>query len=82
MQEIMLSARNGRKKSTKAKVRLAFLVTNSMYLAVVIITSIQMFSLTQGRGWNTSIQLNTWLRNSPLNINWGNYGYIPYFYPL
>lgn len=71
MQEIMLSARNGRKKSTKAKVLLAFLMTNIMFLVVAIIASVHMFLFTQGRGWNTSIQLNILLRDSPLNMNFG-----------
>ena len=46
MQEIMLSAKNGRKTSTKAKLQLAFLLANSMFLVVALMTSVQMFFLT------------------------------------
>lgn len=71
MQEIMLSARYGRKQCTKAKVLLAFLVTNIMFLLVALISSIKMFLLTQGRGWNTSIQLSSWFRDSQVDTNYG-----------
>lgn len=71
MQEIMLSAKNGRKKCTKAKVLLAFLVTNGMYLVVVLITLLKLFLFTGGKGWNTSIQLVLWLSRSPLDRSFG-----------
>ena len=71
MQEIMLSARYGRKQCTKAKVLLAFLVTNIMFFLVALLSSIKMFLLTQGRGWNTSIQLSSWLRDSQVDISYG-----------
>ncbi|RKI29918.1 hypothetical protein D7V82_04950 [bacterium 1xD8-6] len=71
MQEIMLSAKNGRKKCTKAKVILAFLVTNSMLFVVALITSLKLLLFTGGRGWNTSIQLAFWLSDSPLDMSFG-----------
>ena len=71
MQEIMLSAKNGRKKCTKAKVILAFLVRNSMLCVVALITSLKLLLFTGGRGWNTSIQLAFWLSDSPLDMSFG-----------
>lgn len=71
MQEIMLSAKNGRKKCTKAKVLLAFLVTNGMFLLVTFVTFLKLILLTQGKGWNTSIQMAVWLSGSPLDMNFG-----------
>lgn len=68
MQEIMLSTKNGRKKCTKAKVILAFLVTNGMFLVVALITFLKLFLFTGGKGWNTSIQLAFWLNGSPLDM--------------
>jgi len=50
MQEIMLSTKNGRKKCTKAKVILAFLVTNGMFLVVAMITFLKLFLFTGGKG--------------------------------
>lgn len=69
MQEIMLSTRNGRKECTKTKVLLAFLITNSIFLLIVLIEMLRMFILTQGKGWNTSIQLALWLSDCSLNMN-------------
>jgi len=69
MQEIMLSTPNGRKECTKTKVLLAFLVTNSIFLLIVLIEMLRMFILTQGKGWNTSIQLTLWLSDCSLNMN-------------
>jgi len=69
MQEIMLSARNGRKKCTKTKVLLAFLVTNTMFLLIAFIAVLRICILTQGRGWNTSIQMAIWLSESPLDMS-------------
>jgi hypothetical protein len=70
MQEIMLSARNGRKKCTKAKVLLAFLVANSMFLVITYIALFRMLFITQGRGWKTNIQLSVWLMESPLDMSY------------
>ncbi len=71
MQEIMLSTRNGRKKCTKTKVLLAFVVTNSLFLLTVLIALFRIFILTQGKGWNTSIQLALWLYDSSLDMSFG-----------
>lgn len=71
MQEIMLSSRNGRKKCTKTKVLLAFLVTNSIFLLIILIAVFRIFILTQGRGWNSSIQLALWLYDSSLDMSFG-----------
>lgn len=37
MQEILLSTKNGRKRCSKAKLKLAFIVTNIFYLIIIII---------------------------------------------
>lgn len=71
MKEILLSTKNGRKKSTKAKIVLAFLMTNLMFLLIAVIPTIRMFVITGGTGWDTSIQATSWLEDSPLNINYG-----------
>lgn len=71
VQEIMLSTRNGRKKCTKTKVLLAFVVTNSLFLLTVLIALFRIFILTQGKGWNTSIQLALWLYDSSLDMSFG-----------
>lgn len=71
MQEIMLSSINGRRESAKAKALLAFLVTNGMFLLMILLTWLRMFLFTQGRGWNSSIQMAIWLVDSPLDMSFG-----------
>jgi len=71
MQEIMLSTPNGRKKCAKTKVLLAFLVANGILLLTALIAVLRILILTQGRGWNTSIQLALWLYDSSLDMSFG-----------
>lgn len=69
MQEILLSTRNGRKRCSKAKLKLAFIVTNIFYFVVILIPITDMLVMTRGAGWKTSIQVNIWLSSCSNNIN-------------
>ncbi len=69
MQEILLSTKNGRKTCTMAKVGAAFLITNGVYLLLFLVFTIQLLCITRGIGWDTSIQMITWLRSATCDMN-------------
>ena len=71
MQEILLSTKNGRKKCTRIKVGAAFLVTDILYLIVLLFFLIPLFLSTKGVGWDTSVQMIPWLMDSryPVDMN-------------
>ncbi|MCI9079532.1 MAG: hypothetical protein HFH68_11535 [Lachnospiraceae bacterium] len=65
----MLSTKNGRSKCSKAKLKMAFIVTNVLFFIIVLITLINTLLMIRGQGWNSSIQLYIWLMDSKLDIN-------------
>lgn len=70
MQEILLSTKNGRRTCTMAKVGAAFLITNGVCFFLFIIYTLELLCITKGMiGWDTSIQMITWLRNATYNMN-------------
>ncbi len=69
MQEILLSTKNGRKRCSKAKLKLAFIVTNIFYFVVILIPITDMLVMTRGSGWKTSVQIMTWLSGCSNDIN-------------
>ncbi len=71
MQEILLCARRGRRQCVRAKVAGAFLVTNGLYLFAMVLPSAVSFMLDRGIGADTSIQMTPWLRESQLEMNYG-----------
>ncbi|MCH5267197.1 MAG: ABC transporter permease subunit [Lachnospiraceae bacterium] len=79
MQEILLSTRRGRRECTRAKVAAAFLITNILYLLLIFLAILPVILLTGGRGWDTSIQMTPWMRDSLLDMNYGE-AYLHTFY--
>ena len=79
MQEILLSTRRGRRECTRAKVAAAFLVTNILYLLLVFMAILPVLLSTGGRGWDSSIQMTSWMRDSQLDMNYGE-AYLHTFY--
>ena len=71
MEEMLLCAKRGRRDCVRAKVAGAFLVTNGLCGAIVILPSMIAFLLYKGNGLGTSIQMTPWLRNSQLEMNYG-----------
>ncbi len=71
MQEILLCARRGRRDCVRAKVAGAFLVTNGLYLFAVGLPSMVSLVLFQGKGADTGIQMTPWIRQSQLEMNYG-----------
>ena len=71
MQEILLCARRGRRDCVRAKVAGAFLVTNGLYLYALVLPGTVSWILFQGRGADTSIQMTPWMRQSQLEMNYG-----------
>ncbi len=69
MQEILLSTKNGRKRCSKAKLKLAFIVTNIFYFVIILIPIADMLVITKGAGWKTSVQIMTWLSGCSNDIN-------------
>ncbi|MBR1740468.1 MAG: hypothetical protein IJ733_01105 [Lachnospiraceae bacterium] len=69
MQEILFSTKNGRRKCTAAKVGAAFLLTNGVCLLLFLIYTIELLCITKGIGWDTSIQMITWLRSATYDMN-------------
>ena len=69
MQEILLSTRNGRKKCTKAKMEVAFIMANIAFIMVLFIPLLQMFIMTRGTGGDTSIQMLTWIPFSKVDMS-------------
>lgn len=69
MQEILFSTKNGRQAYTNAKVVAAFLITNLLCLLMLTMMVIPLFLKTKGVGWDTSIQMITWLSTSTLDMN-------------
>lgn len=69
MQEILLSTKNGRKKCGKAKLRMAFVVTNIFLAVIVLIPLIHTLFMVKGEGWDTSIQMVSWIMDSKLDLN-------------
>lgn len=69
MQEILLSTKNGRKECGKAKLKIAFIVTNVFFIIIVFIPLIHMLFMVKGIGWDSSIQMLNWLMDSKLDIN-------------
>ena len=71
MQEILLCARRGRRDCVRAKVAGAFLVTNGLYLFALALPSAVFWFLYRGKGADTSIQMTPWIRESQLEMNYG-----------
>ena len=71
MQEILLSTRRGRRECTRAKVAVAFLITNMLYLLLVLLAILPVLVLTGGRGWDSSIQMTPWMMDCRLDMNYG-----------
>ena len=71
MEEILLCAKRGRRDCVRAKVAGAFLVTNGLCGAVVLLPSAIAFFLYRGKGLGTSIQMTPWLRDSQLEMDYG-----------
>ncbi|MCI8337327.1 MAG: hypothetical protein HFH62_01415 [Lachnospiraceae bacterium] len=71
MEEMLLCAKRGRRDCARAKVAGAFLVTNALCGAVVLLPSLIAFFLYQGNGLGTSIQMTPWLRDTQLEMDYG-----------
>lgn len=71
MQETLFCAKKGRRECVRAKVAGAFLVTNALCGAVVLLPSMIAFLLYKGNGLGTSIQMTPWLRDSQLEMDYG-----------
>lgn len=71
MEEMLLCAKRGRRDCVRAKVAGAFLVTNALCGAIVILPSMIAFLLYKGNGLGTSIQMTPWLRDSQLEMDYG-----------
>ena len=71
MQEILLCAKRGRQRCVWAKVAGAFLVTNGLYLFALVLPGDVSLMLYRGIGADTSIQMTPWLRQSQLEMNYG-----------
>lgn len=70
MQDIILSTRNGRMKCTNAKIKLAFILTNLIYIIAIFVPVIHMAAVS-GKGSSTKIQMihHTAFRNSSLKVD-------------
>ncbi len=70
MQEILLSAKNGRRKSVRAKIAAAVITTNIVCLFALILMFAPIFLLTKGIGWDTSVPITPSMRTSQLDVNY------------
>lgn len=70
MQEIILSSKYGRKKSVIARIKSAFILTNSLYLLTTFVCICTLYIMTKWAGADTSIQMAKWLWGSTLNMSW------------
>ena len=70
MQEILLSAKNGRIKSVQAKIAAAVITTNIVCLFTLILMFVPIFLLTKGTGWDTSVPVTPSMRTSQLDVNY------------
>lgn len=70
MQEILLSAKNGRRKSVWAKIAAAVITTNCVCLFALILMFVPIFLLTKGIGWDTSVPITPAMRTSQLDVNY------------
>lgn len=71
MQEILLCTKRGREQCVRAKVAGAFLLTNALWIFALVPTGILYFIRYRGIGWDTSIQMTLWLKDSQLQMNYG-----------
>lgn len=71
MQDIILSTKNGRIKCTNAKIKLAFILTNLLYIITIFVPIVHMAAVSGGRGRNTKIQMihHTVFRQSTLKVD-------------
>lgn len=70
MQEILLSAKSGRRKSVRAKIAAAVITTNGVCLFALILMLAPIFLLTKGTGWDTSVPITPAMRTSQVNVNY------------
>ncbi len=70
MSEILLSTKNGRKTCTKAKIIIAVVVSNLLYISILLISLIPFFLVTHGVGSDTSIQMTPWLMASKVDMSY------------
>lgn len=72
MLPILLGCKNGREKCTRAKVLVAFLITNLLFLIVSVLSFARLFLLSGVTGYDTSVQIwKTILGNCPVPMTFG-----------
>lgn len=69
MQEILLYTKNGRRKAVWAKITGAVFTTNIVCLLALVLMLAPVFILTKGVGWDTSVQMTSWMRASQVDVN-------------
>ena len=70
MQEILLSTKNGRRKSVQAKIAAAVITTNIVCLLALILMFAPIFLLTKGIGLDTSVPITPSMKTSQFDVNY------------